>query len=151
MRQPHRGLPRPGVRIHLFHFCVHRLDQYLPSGREVGVSFHQAHRYLLALLLKLKPGLARDVYSLLDFFRAPEKRIFLFSLWGTPSRTVPKTQPLQVAFSLLSIERVDLRSQKEGIWEKNIASGRAGRTGQTKRKKGCVKKKGFAWQRTLPY
>ena len=31
----------------------------------------------------------------------------------TPSGTVPKTQPLQIAFSLL--ERVDLRSQKEGM------------------------------------
>ena len=51
----------------------------------------------------------------------------------TPSRTIPKTQPLQVAFSLL--ERVDLRCQKQGILGKKIAWGRVGWTGQKKEKR----------------
>ena len=54
--------------------------------------------------------------------------MFVFSCGATPSRTVPKTQPLQVAFSLL--ERVDSRSQKEGSLGKKITWGRVGWTGQ---------------------
>ena len=46
------------------------------------------------------------------------------------SRTVPKTQAL-VAYFLL--ERVDLRSQKEGILGKKIAWGRVGWTRQKKK------------------
>ena len=70
-------------------------------------------------------------------FFARQKKFF-FSCGATPSRTVPKTQPLQVAFSLR--ERVDLRSQKEGILGKRIARGRVRRTGQ-KRKKDAQNKK----------
>ena len=37
----------------------------------------------------------------LTFFRAPKKKGFsFFSCGATPSRTVPKTQPLEVAYSL---------------------------------------------------
>ena len=50
---------------------------------------------------------------LLPFFCAPEKKkdFPFFACGATPSRTVNKTQPLEVAFSLQ--ERVDSRSQKE--------------------------------------
>ena len=73
------------------------------------------------------------------FSRARKKKGFsFFSCVATPSRTVPKTQPLRIAFSLR--ERADLRSQKEGILGKKIARGRVRRTGQKrKRKKGCTK------------
>ena len=74
------------------------------------------------------------------FWGARKKGFSLFSCGATPSRTVPKTQPLQVTFSLQ--ERVDLRSQKVGILGKKIAWGRVGWTGQKKRKKGCAKKGG---------
>ena len=63
------------------------------------------------------------------------------SCGATSSRTVPKTQPLQVAFSLR--ERVDLRSQKEGILGKKIAWGRVGWAGQKKGKKDAPKKGGI--------
>ena len=65
---------------------------------------------------------------------------FLFSCGATPSRTVIKTQPLEVAFSLR--ERVDLRSQKEKILGKKIAWERVGWTRQKKRKKDAQKKVG---------
>ena len=58
------------------------------------------------------------------FFAHQKRRIFLFSCEATPSRTIPKTQPLQVAFSLL--ERVDLRSHKRGILGKKCFWGRVG-------------------------
>ena len=50
----------------------------------------------------------------LNLGRKKKKRIFLFflSCGATPSRAVPRTQPLRVGFFLL--ERVDLRSQKGG-------------------------------------
>ena len=67
------------------------------------------------------------------FSRARKKGFSFFSFGATPSRTIPKTQPLQVAFSLW--ERVDLRSQKEGILGKKVARGRVGRTGQKKEKR----------------
>ena len=75
------------------------------------------------------------------FSHARNNGFSFLSCGSTPSRTVPKTQPLQVAFSLL--ERVDLRSQKEGILGKNVAwegwGGRAqkkGKNGRAKEKKG---------------
>ena len=75
------------------------------------------------------------------FSRARRKGISFFSCGATPSRTVPQTQPLQVALSLL--ERVDLRSQKEGIFGRNLPG--EGRGGQSKkRKKGCAKKGGYS-------
>ena len=68
-----------------------------------------------------------------------KKRIFsFFLLWGNPVQNRPQTQPLQVAFS--PIEKVDLRSQREGIMGRKIAWGRVGWTGQ-KKEKGCAKKK----------
>ena len=67
------------------------------------------------------------------FSRARKKGFSFFSCGATPSRAVPKTQPLEVAFSLL--ERVDLRSQKEGI----LVRGRVGWTGQKKGKKDVQK------------
>ena len=57
-------------------------------------------------------------FSPTHLFLPARKRDFPCSCGATPSRTVPKTQPLYVAFSL---ERVDLRSQKEGILRKKIA------------------------------
>ena len=66
-------------------------------------------------------------FGTLPFFARQKKRIFLFFLWG------PKTQPLEVAFSLR--ERVGLRSQKGRILGKKIAWGREGRTGQKKEKR----------------
>ena len=57
---------------------------------------------------------------------------------ATPSRTVPKTRPLHVTFSLL--ERVGLRSQKEGIWGKKIVWGWAGQ----KKEKRMRKKRGVS-------
>ena len=78
----------------------------------------------------------------LAFSRAPEKikkRIFLFSC-GAPSRTVPKTQPLQVAFSLQ--ERVDLRSSKRGFLGRKLP-GKGGADRAKKRKKGGTKKGGL--------
>ena len=76
--------------------------------------------------------------SRLTFFRAPQeetkKDFSLFSCGATPSRTVPKTQPLQ-------LERVDLRSQKERILGKRIVWGRVGWTGQKKEKRMCKKRR----------
>ena len=74
------------------------------------------------------------------FLARQKKRIFLVSLGGNLVQNRPQTQPLQVAFSLL--ERVDLRSQKEGILGKKIAWGRVGWTGQKKGKKDAQKKVG---------
>ena len=74
------------------------------------------------------------------FSRARKKKDFpFFSCGETLSRTVPKTQALQATFALL--ERVDLRSQKGGIWGKKIAWGREGWTGQTKKKAKRMRKK----------
>ena len=76
------------------------------------------------------------VYS--PFFAHQKKRIFLFfSCGATPSGTVPKTQPLEVASSLQ--DREDLRFQEDRIWGKKIAWERVGWTGQ-KKEKGCAKK-----------
>ena len=77
------------------------------------------------------------------FSRASQKGFSFFSCGATPSRTVPKTQPLQVTFSLL--ERVDLRSPKEGILGKKIAWGRAGWTGQEKEKRMRKKRWDFSF------
>ena len=68
------------------------------------------------------------------FFARQKKRIFPFFPVGRPRpEPSPKTQPLQVAISLR--QRVDLRSQKEGILGKKIAWGRVGRTRQKKEKR----------------
>ena len=80
-------------------------------------------------------------------FRAPEQKDFPFFPCGaTLSRTVPETQPLQVAFSLL--ERVDLRSQKERILGNQIAWGRVGWTGHKKAKRMRKKKVGLKGTQT---
>ena len=80
------------------------------------------------------PEKGQNCALFLTFFHAPEKKKFsFFSCGATPSRTVPKTQPLEVDFSLR--ERVDLRSQKEGILGEKIAQGRVGQTGQKKEKR----------------
>ena len=81
----------------------------------------------------LPMGRLRRIIQDPPFFARQKKRIFLFSCGATPSRTVPKTKPLQVAFPLQ--ERVDLGCQKEGILGKKIARGRMGRTGQKKEKR----------------
>ena len=77
-------------------------------------------------------------------FSRARKKGFPFCCWVTQSRTVPKTQPLQVAFPLL--ERVDLRSQdprkKKGDLGKKIAWGRGGVERQKKGKKDAQKKVG---------
>ena len=56
------------------------------------------------------------------FSRARKKDFPFFPVGRPRPEPVPKTQPLQVAFSLL--DRVDLRSQKEGILGKKIGWGR---------------------------
>ena len=91
--------------------------------------------FLARLRMKGKPSSVG--YS--PFFARQKKGFSFFSCGATPSRTVAKTQPLKVDFSLQ--ERVDLRSQKEGILGKKIAQRRVGRT-REKRKKGCTKKGG---------
>ena len=55
------------------------------------------------------------------------------------SRTVPKTQPLQVAISLL--ERVDSRSQNGDFGEENCLG--KGGVDRGKKEKGCAKKGGL--------
>ena len=75
-------------------------------------------------------------------FFAHQKNGFSFVfLWGDPVQNRQQTQPLEVAFSLQ--ERMDLRSQKEGILGKKIAWGRVGWTGQKKGKKDVQKKVGI--------
>ena len=74
------------------------------------------------------------------FFAHQKKGFSFFSCGATSSRTVPKTQPLQVAFSLR--ERVDLRSQKQGNLEKSLGKGGADRA--NKGKKDAQKEVGFA-------
>ena len=79
----------------------------------------------------------------LTFSRAPEKKkkgFSFLSCGATPSRTVPKTQPLQVAFSLL--ERVDLRSQKRGILGEENCLGKGG-VDRAKKGKKDAQKGGF--------
>ena len=78
------------------------------------------------------------------YFNSPnsarrKKGNFFFPVGRPRPEPSPKTQPLQVAFSLL--ERVDLRSQKGRISGKNIGWGRVGWTGQ-KRKKDAQNKVG---------
>ena len=75
------------------------------------------------------------------FSRARKKGFSFFSCGATSSRTVPKTQPLEVAFSLR--ERVGLRSQKGRILGKKIAWGREGWTGKKKEKRMHKKKVGI--------
>ena len=88
---------------------------------------------------KLGTPKIRDSWPFPILSRARKKGFsFYFSPRGPPSRTVPETQPLQVTFSLL--ERVDLRSQKEGILGKEVAWGRAGQ--KKKGKKDAQKKVG---------
>ena len=99
--------------------------------------FCPAFRALLAITPAASPLTirnARITILISPFFARQKKKGFsFFSCGATPSRTVPKTQPLRVAFSLR--ERADLRSQKEGILGKKIAWGRVGRTGQKKEKR----------------
>ena len=73
----------------------------------------------------------------MDFWTPP--RFLIFPVGQPHPEPSPKPKPLQVTFSLL--ERVDLRSQKEGTLGKKIAWGRAGWTGQQKKKKRMRKKK----------
>ena len=73
------------------------------------------------------------------FSRARKKGFSFFSCGATPSRTVPKTQPLQVAFSLL--ERVDLRFQRGDYREENWL-GKGGVDRAKKGKKDAQKKGG---------
>ena len=76
----------------------------------------------------------------LTVFRAPGKRIFLFSCGATPSRTVPKTQQGYLFSTRKS--RLGCRCQKEGIWGKTIAGVRVGWTGPKIGEIGCAKKGG---------
>ena len=72
------------------------------------------------------------------FSRARKKGFSFFSCGATPSGTVPKTQPLQVAFSLP--ERADLRSQKEGFWGRKLPGEGWGGEGKQKEKRMRKKK-----------
>ena len=78
----------------------------------------------------------------LTFLRAPEKRIFFFFLFGNPVQNCPQNPTLGGSYCLL--ERVDLRSQKEGLLWRKIAWGRVGRTGQKKGQKDAQKKVGHS-------
>ena len=61
----------------------------------------------------------------LTFFRAPENKDFPFSCVGQPrAEPYPKPSPCRSPFALP--ERVDLRTQKEGILGKKTAWGRKG-------------------------
>ena len=83
---------------------------------------------------KIRVGNPRILAHQTSLFSRARKKGFSFFPGGRLGpETVPKTQPLQVAFPLL--ERVDLRSQKEGILGKKIAWGRVGWTGQKKEKR----------------
>ena len=88
-------------------------------------------------------GVWKRMVFLLAFSRAPEKKkdFPFFCCGATQSRTVPKTQPLQVAFSRL--ERVDSRPQKEGILEKKIAGKGGVDRAKKKGKKDAQKKDGI--------
>ena len=66
------------------------------------------------------------IYPYLTFLARQKKGFSFFSCGATPSRTVPKIQPLQVAFSL----------------EENCL-GKGGVDRDKKRKKGCTKKGGL--------
>ena len=74
------------------------------------------------------------------FSRARKKGFSFFSCGVTPSRTVNKTQPLEVAFPLR--ERVDLRSQKEGDFGEENCLGKGGVDRAKKGKKDAQKKVG---------
>ena len=81
------------------------------------------------------------------FSRARKKDFPCFPVWrrlDRPGDRGPKPSHLQVAFSLR--ERVDLRSQKEGILGKKVAWGRVGRTGQKKEKRMHKKRWVFVWR-----
>ena len=85
----------------------------------------------------------------LFFARQEKKKIFFLSCGATPSRTVPKTQPLQVAFSVL--ERVDLRSQKKGILREENCLGKRGwkgENGKKERKKKRMRPKRWGYVRS---
>ena len=87
---------------------------------------------------------ASNCLKVSPFFDALRKKGFsFFSCGATSSRTVPKTQPLEVAFSLR--ERVGLRSQKGRILGKKIAWGREGVDRKKKGKKDA-QKKGGKWE-----
>ena len=83
-----------------------------------------------------------DVTAILTFFRAPEKKDFpFFSCGATPPRTVPKTQPLQVAFSLR--ERVDLKFPERGDFGEENYVGKGGADRAKKGKRDVQKKVGI--------
>ena len=78
----------------------------------------------------LYPILAKETHL---FFARQKKGFSFFFLGGDPVQNRPQNPAPASWFSLL--ERVDLRSQKEGILGKRIAWGRVGWTEQKKRKK----------------
>ena len=112
---------------------MHSLRQTQKTANTIGVDSAKTSPWSSPGLTRSldKPGETLKLLS--PFFASQKKRIFLFSCGATSSRTVPKTQPLQVAFSLR--ERVGLRSQKGRILGKKIAWGREGWTGQKKEKR----------------
>ena len=69
----------------------------------------------------------------LTFFCTPEKRIFLFFLWGDPLQNRPQNQALQVAFSLIQRPRSEV--PERGAFGEENCLGRVGWTGQTKKKR----------------
>ena len=65
------------------------------------------------------------------FLRTRKNSLFFCSCGATPSRTVPKTQPLQVTFSLLEIrfevpERGDL-GEENWLWKGGVDGAKKGR------------------------
>ena len=89
---------------------------------------------------EVKPCTTESLLSMEShLFSRARKKIPFFFCGATTSRTDPKTQPLEVAYSLLA--RVDLTFQKEAILGRKTAWGRVRWTGK-KREKGCAKKGG---------
>ena len=82
----------------------------------------------------------RSSLSINSPFLTRQKDFPFFPVGRPRPEPSPKTQPLQVAFSLL--DRVDLRFQKEGILGKKIGWGRVGWTRQKKGKKDAQEKVG---------
>ena len=125
-----------------FHLPLHSRNVFQELGwspharhtlRSLSVNFNRFQSLSITL------GRYQSLSTHLFFARQKKKGFSFFPCGATSSRTVPNTQPLQVAFSLR--ERVDLRSQKGGFWEENCL-GKGGADRAKKGKKDAQKKVG---------
>ena len=76
------------------------------------------------------------------FWRAREKRIFLVLLWGNPVQNHPKTQPLQVPFSLLDSRKSRSEVPERGDFGEENCLRKGGVDRAKKGQKGCTKEGG---------